>query len=205
MRYSDLLNSSTGQLTAVGQIFVSEYINLQHCGAEGVIGSSVESVVSTDDDTLVSTGTEQETEVELKIGLKTETKAPNLQPIKMSEPTTGGPVPFREVEDYDEATADTPDVSFVESEDGTRKSIIGYVSFDLPRIVHGETLVVLFYRCDILAGLDVNTDSEAITSVVITNVGGSGYFDMVVNMIDGENGSCPSSEDTCVREVRRRP
>ena len=51
--------------------------------------------------------------------------------------------------------------------------------------------------------LDVDLEAEAIKNAVITNVGGSGYSDTVVNMIDGEDMSYPSFEDTCAKEVRR--
>lgn len=103
---------------------MTEYVDLQHCGDEEVFGSSVESVVSTDDDTFMSTGTdrETETEVELKIGLETETEAPNPQPSKRSELTTAAPVPLMKVEDHDEVASDTPEVSLVESEDGKGKA-----------------------------------------------------------------------------------
>lgn len=119
VRYSGLLNSSTGQLTAVGQVFVTEYIDLQHCRDEDLIDSSVESVVSTDDDSLMSTGMEQETEVELEIGLGLETDSKADDRL---EPTIDAPVPLMEVEDHDEASSDIPDVFFAESEDGKRKA-----------------------------------------------------------------------------------
>lgn len=40
-----------------------------------------------------------------------------------------------------------------------------------------------------------------ITNAVIVNVGGAGYYDDVVDMIDGENMNCPSYDDACVKEV----
>ena len=53
----------------------------------------------------------------------------------------------------------------------------------------------------VAAGLDVDPNAEMIKNVVITNVGGSGYFDAVVDMIAAGDGSCSSSEDACVKKV----
>lgn len=52
------------------------------------------------------------------------------------------------------------------------------------------------------ADLDVDPEAVVIVNAVITNVGGAGYFDNVVDMIDGENMACPSFADACVTEVR---
>lgn len=41
-----------------------------------------------------------------------------------------------------------------------------------------------------------------IVNAVITNVGGTGYYDDVVDMIDGEGLNCSSFDDACVKEVR---
>lgn len=43
--------------------------------------------------------------------------------------------------------------------------------------------------------------ATVIKNAVITNVGGAGFYDDVVDMIDGENMNCSSFEDACVREV----
>lgn len=59
-------------------------------------------------------------------------------------------------------------------------------------------------RCSFSAGgkLDVDPAATAIVNAVITNVGGTGYYDDVVDMLDGENMTCPSFDDSCVKEVR---
>lgn len=49
--------------------------------------------------------------------------------------------------------------------------------------------------------MDVDPLAAVIVNAVITNVGGAGYYDDVVDMIDGENMECPSFEDACVQEV----
>lgn len=49
--------------------------------------------------------------------------------------------------------------------------------------------------------LDVDPLATAIVNAVITNVGGAGYYDDVVDMIDGENMECPSYDGACVKEV----
>ena len=51
---SDLLDLTTGQLTAVGEVFVSEYVNLQHCEIEPTqtpepIGAPLSSTKADDD------------------------------------------------------------------------------------------------------------------------------------------------------------
>lgn len=51
------------------------------------------------------------------------------------------------------------------------------------------------------ADLDVDPLATVIMNAVIANVGGAGYYDDVVDMIDGENMNCPSYEDACVKEV----
>lgn len=51
--------------------------------------------------------------------------------------------------------------------------------------------------------LDVDPDAHVILNAVIINVGGSGYYDDVVDMDPGEDMSCPSFPDSCVKEVRR--
>lgn len=58
--------------------------------------------------------------------------------------------------------------------------------------------------CSHAAGgdLDVDPGASVIVNAVITNVGGTGYYDDVVDMIDGENMNCPSFDDACVKEVR---
>ena len=57
--------------------------------------------------------------------------------------------------------------------------------------------------CDFVAEaeLDVDPAAEVIMNAVITNVGGSGYYDNVVDMADGADMSCPSFDDACVTEV----
>lgn len=50
--------------------------------------------------------------------------------------------------------------------------------------------------------MDVDPGATVIVNAVITNVGGTGYYDDVVDMIDGENMNCPSFDDACVKEVR---
>lgn len=49
--------------------------------------------------------------------------------------------------------------------------------------------------------LDVDPLATVIKNAVITNVGGAGYYDDVVDMIDGENMECPSYDDACVKEA----
>ncbi|CAM9230570.1 unnamed protein product, partial [Discosporangium mesarthrocarpum] len=51
-------------------------------------------------------------------------------------------------------------------------------------------------------GRDVNSEATAMTSVVITNVGGSGYYDQVVGMIDGSGLSCPDFDAACIKEEK---
>ncbi|CAM9665667.1 unnamed protein product [Pylaiella littoralis] len=48
--------------------------------------------------------------------------------------------------------------------------------------------------------LDVDPLAAVIVNAVITNVGGAGYYDDVVDMIGGENMQCPSFDDACVKE-----
>ncbi|CAM9623568.1 unnamed protein product, partial [Scytosiphon promiscuus] len=48
--------------------------------------------------------------------------------------------------------------------------------------------------------LDVDPTASVIKNAVITNVGGAGFYDDVVDMIEGENMICPSYDDACVRE-----
>ena len=43
--------------------------------------------------------------------------------------------------------------------------------------------------------------ASVIVNAVITNVGGTGYYDDVVDMIDGVDMNCPSFDDACVKEV----
>lgn len=50
-------------------------------------------------------------------------------------------------------------------------------------------------------GLDVDPLAAVIVNAVITNVGGAGYYDDVVDMIGGEKMQCPSFDDACVKEV----
>ena len=88
------------------------------------------------------------------------------------------------------------------------KELTGVSSHDAglpPSYVNFSTLKCYFCTRFVTSdlALDVDPKAEVIKSAVITNIGGSGYFDTVVNMIDGEDMSCPSFEDTCVKEVRR--
>ncbi|CAM9986296.1 unnamed protein product, partial [Ectocarpus sp. 13 AM-2016] len=53
---------------------------------------------------------------------------------------------------------------------------------------------------EVRADLDVDPLATVITNAVIANVGGAGYYDDVVDMIDGENMNCPSYDDACVKE-----
>lgn len=50
--------------------------------------------------------------------------------------------------------------------------------------------------------MDVDPTAEKITDVVISNLGGTGTYQEVVNMVPGENMVCPEPDDTCVQKVR---
>lgn len=50
-------------------------------------------------------------------------------------------------------------------------------------------------------GDDVDPDAEVITNVVISNLGGTGTYDDVVDMIAGENMVCSAGATACVKEV----
>lgn len=52
------------------------------------------------------------------------------------------------------------------------------------------------------ADLDVDPLATVIKNAVIANVGGAGFYDDVVDMIDGENMNCPSYDEACVKEVK---
>lgn len=51
--------------------------------------------------------------------------------------------------------------------------------------------------------LDVDPTATIIKNAVITNVGGAGFYDDVVDMIDGENLQCTVPDFGCVKEVCR--
>eukprot|EP00752_Nemacystus_decipiens_P008859 g7905.t1 len=48
--------------------------------------------------------------------------------------------------------------------------------------------------------LDVDSVASVIVNAIITNVGGTGYYDDVIDMIDGEDMNCPSFDDACVKQ-----
>lgn len=50
--------------------------------------------------------------------------------------------------------------------------------------------------------MNVDPVATVIVNAVITNVGGTGYYDDVVDMIDGENMTCPDFDEACVQQVR---
>ncbi len=50
-------------------------------------------------------------------------------------------------------------------------------------------------------GLDVDPLASVIKNALITNVGGAGYYDNVVDMEDGENMECPDFDAACIKEV----
>lgn len=52
-------------------------------------------------------------------------------------------------------------------------------------------------------GLDVDPLASVIKNALITNVGGAGYYDNVVDMEDGDNMECPDFDAACIKEVRK--
>ena len=104
---SDLLDLFTGQLTAVGEVFVSEYANLQRC--------EIESVSPADNETRTSMETETEP--------GNETPSPKLEPTQTPEPT-GVPLPLPTTADDDHYTTwNAPEVSVGEPSDGQGEGV----------------------------------------------------------------------------------
>lgn len=53
-----------------------------------------------------------------------------------------------------------------------------------------------------LGGSDVDEFAEEVTNVVITNLGGTGVYDEVINMIAGEDMHCSAGASACEKEVK---
>ena len=99
---SDLLDLSTGQLTAVGEVFVSEYANLHHC--------DIKSVSPADNETWTS----METETKTGNG----TSSPKLEPTQTPEPI-GAPLSSSTTANDDHYTTwNAPEVSVGEPSNG---------------------------------------------------------------------------------------
>lgn len=54
-----------------------------------------------------------------------------------------------------------------------------------------------------IGGSDVDPRATEITNVVISNVGGAGTYNDVVDMLPGENMRCSAGAGACVKEVLR--
>ncbi|CAM9809445.1 unnamed protein product, partial [Ascophyllum nodosum] len=270
---SDLLDLSTGQLTAVGEVFVSEYANLQRCEIESVspadnetwtsmetetepgnetsspklestqtpepIGAPLSSPTTADDDhytTWTEPGNETSspnlefTQTPEPIGAPlsspttadddhyttstepgNETSSPKLESTQTPEPTdaplsspttadddhyTTWTEPGNETSSPNHEPTQTPEPIDAPLSSPTTADDDHYTTWNAPEVSAGELSDGKGEDLE----LDVDPKAEVIKNAVITNVGGSGYFDTVVNMIDGENMSCSSLEDTCVKE-----